>query len=242
MGFTEARKREREYHEKLYAERELFAPGSWLSKPVRYVLASLDHVVARDGIQVLDLGCGVGRNTIPLAKELGRNSSIVAVDLLGSAVDTLVRNAATYGVADRITPIAADVEHFEIPKNRFDVILSVSCIEHVSTKQAFIHLLERIRTGTRVNGVNCFMINTDITWSEATTGRSLKPVVELNLASAWVKGLLQETYEDWTVLDLSEKDWKVREVHDGSDILFKSRCVCFTVKKTRGEGVETDLW
>jgi methylase of polypeptide subunit release factors len=65
--FNRARRKEIEYHEKFYAETELFQPGSWLSRPVKVVLESLPQ---KDNIQVLDLGCGVGRNSIPIAQQI----------------------------------------------------------------------------------------------------------------------------------------------------------------------------
>jgi 2-polyprenyl-3-methyl-5-hydroxy-6-metoxy-1,4-benzoquinol methylase len=70
--FNQARRKEIEYHEKFYAETKLFQQGSWLSRPVQVVLANLSRL-EKDNLQILDLGCGVGRNSIPIAQQ---NSSI----------------------------------------------------------------------------------------------------------------------------------------------------------------------
>jgi len=50
-------------------------------------------------ITVLDLGCGVGRNSIPIASSLqGRGGKVVCVDILQSALDKLHEYGEHYGV------------------------------------------------------------------------------------------------------------------------------------------------
>lgn len=61
------RKAERESHLAAYDAFPLYAPGSWLAKPVKTVLDLLPRFAGYSSLRALDLGCGVGRNSIPAA-------------------------------------------------------------------------------------------------------------------------------------------------------------------------------
>ena len=54
------RESEKISHEKIYSEKQLYEQGSWLAKPVKTVMDSLELLSCKE-INVLDLGCGVGR-------------------------------------------------------------------------------------------------------------------------------------------------------------------------------------
>src|SRR5258706_621269 len=110
----QARDYERKYHEELYSNHELFEPGTWLFKPAAYALKSFELIPERKNIRALDLGGGVGRHSIPLAKRFGSTAEIVCVDLLDSAIARLVANTKDQGVGDNITGIVSDVETFDL--------------------------------------------------------------------------------------------------------------------------------
>lgn len=65
------RSKEKAYHDHCYDNYQLFEQGSWLYKPVRTILETFTTLHETEEINILDLGCGVGRNSIPLAKALG---------------------------------------------------------------------------------------------------------------------------------------------------------------------------
>ncbi len=58
-----------------------------------------------DGVRVLDLGCGIGSDTIGLAQR----GPVVAVDRDPVRLKMAERNAAVHGVSDRVTFVRADV-------------------------------------------------------------------------------------------------------------------------------------
>lgn len=98
------RRSEKEYHERCYERNGLFEPGSWLHKPVKTVTEGLQALYAKDEskkIRVLDLGCGVGRNAMPIAEALHARGggTVVCVDLLESALDKLRGYAAERSVS-----------------------------------------------------------------------------------------------------------------------------------------------
>jgi len=80
------RKEEKKYHDLCYENYKLFEEGSWLYKPVKTVLDQLPLFEGKQDIRVLDLGSGVGRNSIPVAKEIKNNGKVVCVDLFSLSI------------------------------------------------------------------------------------------------------------------------------------------------------------
>lgn len=58
------RESERKSHIEMYSNSELFKEGSWLRKPIKTILNLLPEFKDYKELNVLDLGCGVGRNCI----------------------------------------------------------------------------------------------------------------------------------------------------------------------------------
>jgi|APSaa5957512622_1039677.scaffolds.fasta_scaffold76506_2 tellurite methyltransferase len=61
MSYAAGRQETLRYHREFYRDVELFAPGSWLAGPARYILESIRFTSGED-LRVLDLGAGVGRH------------------------------------------------------------------------------------------------------------------------------------------------------------------------------------
>ena len=69
--FEAARASEAEYHQRFYEDNDLFEQGTWMAQPGPVVMEMLERLLQhREDAQVLDLGCGVGRNSIPVAERL----------------------------------------------------------------------------------------------------------------------------------------------------------------------------
>ena len=83
------RQEEKKYHDLCYEQYKLFEAGSWLFKPVKTVMDLMNHFDGQNNLQVLDLGSGVGRNSIPIAKNKNTSGTVTCVDLLNSALTKL---------------------------------------------------------------------------------------------------------------------------------------------------------
>ncbi|MBP1908406.1 class I SAM-dependent methyltransferase [Methanolobus bombayensis] len=74
-----------------------------------------------EGSKILDIGCGVGMQTIHLAEICG-NCHITAVDVYQPYLDTLMENAKAKGVDDRITTVRSSMDKLPFETREFDLI------------------------------------------------------------------------------------------------------------------------
>ncbi|KRE39994.1 class I SAM-dependent methyltransferase [Paenibacillus sp. Soil522] len=222
---------EKKYHEACYDDYKLFEEGSWLHKPVKTVMANLSLLENKEELQILDLGCGVGRNSIPIAEVL-RNSrgQVVCVDLLESALSKLMSYGEQYGLNNHLLPVLCDIGHYTIPVNEFDYIVAVSSLEHVNSEAVLVDVLDQMRAGTKEQGINCMIINTNIQEMDIQTGESLEPYVEINKCTEAMIELLNNAYKGWEVLDSHVKELEFPISRNEQEILLKSDCLTYVVR------------
>ena len=195
------RENEKASHIAIYSSAELYGGGSWLKKPIRTVLELLPHFEGRTSLRVLDLGCGVGRNCIAIAQHFRDVPCVIdCVDILELAIEKLEENAAEFGVSESIRGFVQPLENFPIPPNSYDLILAVSALEHIDSREAFVRKLAEIRNGIRENGIVCLVVNSEVTERDSQTGTPLPPQFEVNLPAKELHALLSETFAGWDVL------------------------------------------
>lgn len=197
------RKSERESHEKLYTSNELYESGSWLAKPVETVMDNLKLFDNSNDIEILDLGCGVGRNSIAIAqyfKERNANCNVDCVDLLEVAINRLKENAVKYGVQDYITPILSSIDSFDITHKKYDYIVSVSAIEHVANRELFEKTLYNISQATKKNGVVCLILNTELHEIKVEDNEEQEALFEVNLPTNEMVKLLENIFGGWDII------------------------------------------
>ena len=195
------RQNEAASHTEVYTHEKLYASDTWLKKPIKTVQDIMPSFFGYNELHVLDLGCGVGRNSIYIAESFQSGTCIIdCVDILDVAIEILKKNALEHNVSDRINGITTPIEEFAIPTAEYDLILAVSALEHIDTKQHFIDKLHEIAHGIKKNGLVCLVINSDITEVDAETGASLEPNFEVNLKSDQIMTYLDGIFEGWTVV------------------------------------------
>ena len=65
------------------------------------------HLEAAPGHAILDLGCGTGKQTLPLAQVAGEGGHILAVDISLEALDKLFQAAKELQVENRISVLCS---------------------------------------------------------------------------------------------------------------------------------------
>jgi cyclopropane fatty-acyl-phospholipid synthase-like methyltransferase len=95
------------------------APGDNLSTR-RALTALFGSSPPRPGLQVLDIGCGNGAQSLRLVAELGCH--VTAVDIHAPYLAELERRAAAQGLAGRITTHCADMIGLDLEGRTFDLV------------------------------------------------------------------------------------------------------------------------
>lgn len=227
---AEIRKAEAESHTAAYESLTLYAPGSWLSKPVRALEALLPLYAQKTGLRVLDLGSGVGRNAIACAQKLP-GSTVECVDILPVAIEKLLENAENLGGSGQIRGIISPVDSFVVEKNGYDIILAASVLEHLDSRESAVRKMQEIAAGIRPGGAVLIVMNTGVREWETATGENLPPQFEVNLPSEEVRMLLGSAFSGWEVL----WDTLVHQEYDvprgKSRVTISSEVVTFTARK-----------
>ncbi len=195
------REAEKKSHTEIYSTAKLFESGSWLQKPVKTVVDLLEYFKDYCKLDVLDLGCGVGRNCIPIARRFKDiDCNIDCIDILDFAIKELTKNSINYGVDKIINGIVSSIDDFKIAENCYDLIIAVSALEHINSEEAFIKKLKEIKNGMHLNGIVCLIVNSEITEIDKESGKALVPQFEVNLKTGELLDLLDSNFAGWEVM------------------------------------------
>lgn len=227
---------EKKSHIEMYSNEELYKSESWLKKPIKTVQELIPMFKEYKRIHILDLGCGIGRNSIPIACEYKNIECIVdCVDILELAIEKLYANADTYGVSSAIHGVIKAIEDFAIKKNYYDFIMAVSSLEHVESEKDVVNKLVEIKNGIRENGIVCLVVNSNVKEFDKVTGSEIPAQFEVNLPTEEMQMILNKMFEGWTVLktSVSEQQYDIPREHGISEL--KTSVVTFVA---RNEGME----
>ena len=198
---SQIRTAEAESHTQAYTSHSLFSPGSWLAKSVKTVMELLPLFEGYTQFAALDLGSGVGRNSIPVAQHFsGIPCRVDCVDILELAIAKLNENALQYGVADCVQGIVSSIDDYEIAADSYDFVMAISALEHIASQSAFEKKLTEIRDGLRHGGIACLIVNSGVVEHDKATGQELPPQFEVNLPTSQMQDLLENTFADWQVI------------------------------------------
>ncbi|MEK3884532.1 class I SAM-dependent methyltransferase [Paenibacillus sp. PL2-23] len=231
---TNIRAEEKKYHDFCYDHYPLFEPGSWLHKPVKTVIDLVAEYNDQENLQVLDLGSGIGRNSIPIAESLkSRSGKVVCVDLLESAIDKLQYYSRKYGVGHYIESVLSDIEHFPIEQERYDIIIAVSALEHVSSERALQEKLSEMASGTKLGGSVAIVIGSSIKEVSLEDGQDMDPMFEVNISTAKMFDLLDQQYAGWEIKKRLVKPLQYEIDRNGQPVKLSTDCITYIAKRAR---------
>lgn len=110
-----------------------------LDNRVRRLLQNPKKILSpyiREGMTVLEVGCGPGFFTIDLAKMVGEKGKVVAVDLQGGMLQKLREKIKGSDIEQRITLHKADEDRIGLSE-KFDFVILFYMVHEVQNKKAF---------------------------------------------------------------------------------------------------------
>ncbi len=129
-----------------------------------------------DGLSILDIGCGGGLVCEPMAR-LG--AEVTGVDADRNAINTAQIHADEMGLDIRYVGGAA-----EDLKEKFDVVLALEIVEHVSDVDAFVQNCARL---CKPGGIVIF----------STLNRTAKSFILGKMAAEYILGWVPKGTHDW---------------------------------------------
>jgi len=118
------------------------------------IIRILKRIGIKTGVSVLDFGCGSGTYTIPVAKIVGKQGRVYALDKDKNALDNLMKKAELAGLKN-IKKMATSGElEIELPDESVDVSLIFDIFHHYYFPQIEDRkrLLDEIYRITKING------------------------------------------------------------------------------------------
>ena len=103
------------------------------------------------------------------------------MDILDLAIEKLYANADEYGVTSNICGIVKSIDDYQIKERNYDLVMAVSSLEHVDSKETFVNKLREIEHGIRKNGIVCLVVNSNIKEFDKKTGNEILPQFEVCL-------------------------------------------------------------
>ncbi|RLW70628.1 MAG: SAM-dependent methyltransferase [spirochete symbiont of Stewartia floridana] len=118
---------------------------------------------------VIDLGCGVGGQTIHLAALTA--GTIVALDKHAPSIRQLRQTVIKQGLSQRITPVLGDLLSPAQPSESFDLVWSEGALYNIGIEKA-LHICHRLlRTGG-------YLAFTDAVWLKENPPPEIKAIFE----------------------------------------------------------------
>lgn len=164
--------------------------------------ALLPYLQVKPGERVLDVGCGVGRWSLPLAEA---GAVVTGIDLSATMIAEAARRAEARGVDKRCLFLQQDVAAPELD-SCFDLILCVTVLQHVlddhHCRGAISALAERLCSGGRMVLLEAaprrisMRCNTDV-FRARTEGEYLDWFHQAGLTLEGVRGVDPAPFKIW---------------------------------------------
>lgn len=116
--------------------------GYFLLNPLRKLVENPDKMfgqLVNDGMVVLEPGCGMGYFTLPLARMVGFDGRVVAVELQDKMLSVLSRRARKAGLIDRIElrQAVADSLGVEDLSGEVDFAVAIHLVHEIPDQASF---------------------------------------------------------------------------------------------------------
>lgn len=110
----------------------------WLQSPEKILSRYI-----REGMTVLDVGCGPGYFTVPMARMVGKTGRVIAVDLQDAMLQKLDAGLQGTGLEERVLPVKCEADDLNAPAG-IDFALAFWMVHEVPDKVRFFRQLKAV--------------------------------------------------------------------------------------------------
>lgn len=122
---------------------ELDNPFSKINRAVTII----ENAGIKEGMRVLDVGCGPGRVSIPVSNKVGSTGEVVAMDIQEGMLDRTKEKVSALGLKN-VQFVQGDVGEGELEKNSFDRVLLVTVLGEIpDQKKALLAVYDVLKPG-----------------------------------------------------------------------------------------------
>ncbi|MEM2944266.1 MAG: methyltransferase domain-containing protein [Methanomassiliicoccales archaeon] len=120
----------------------------WRIQPAQEII---DRAAINGSETCLDLGCGIGYISIPLA---ARGANVIALDIERIMLDTLLKKTPSM-LRDRIIPLLCKLPLLPLKSAVVDHVVAVNVVHEVDAKELLVNEIARVlKSGGRVSVVD----------------------------------------------------------------------------------------
>jgi ubiquinone/menaquinone biosynthesis C-methylase UbiE len=132
-----------------------FWVGYLLLSPLRKLVENPDKIfkpLVREGMVVLEPGCGMGYFTLPLARMVGPSGRVIAADIQTKMLGSLARRAQRANLSRIIEArLITSAMPFEDLENQVDFIAAIHMVHETSDSKAFFaQMAKTMKTDARM--------------------------------------------------------------------------------------------
>ncbi|MDB4476632.1 class I SAM-dependent methyltransferase [Rhodopirellula sp.] len=118
----------------------------WLIRPERedeeQASESFKQLEIAEGMSVCDLGCGNGYWTLPMARDVGEDGRVYAVDIQREMLQKLRQRSSKYKL-NNIEPVLGEVDDPNLPADKLDLVLMVDVYHEFSHPESMLWGIRR---------------------------------------------------------------------------------------------------
>ncbi|WP_455282272.1 class I SAM-dependent methyltransferase [[Eubacterium] cellulosolvens] len=144
----------------------------------------LSHSKLKNGMNLIDLGCGTGYFTIP-ASHIVKNGLICAIDIQTEMLETLHKNLNKLSIKN-IHVIRSELHNLPIKDESLDIALLINALHELHDRQSFLREIYRI---LKDNGKISI-----VDWKKADMQEEIGPPLQERISIIQAQRVLENQY------------------------------------------------